>query len=129
VICPVGADPTFDQKKCILETLGQEFGLRPFFPLDKRPKFSVRGAIEDIQGAEFVFADLALERPSCYFELGLAQARGIPICIVATPGTVIHQIGESSEVALYSDLNEYRLAVARILSQWPTMPKSIEQCI
>ena len=73
VICPVGADPDFAEKKRILENLACECGMDPFFPLERHRRFSLREVKADTQGAEFALADLSFERPSCYFELGLAQ--------------------------------------------------------
>jgi len=116
VVCPVGADPSFSQKRTVLEELASELGLQPFFPLQRRNTFTLTVAKEDIQGAKFVLADLSLERPSCYFELGLAQALGATCFIIAKIGTAVHQIGNESNVAFYSDLEQYRSKVFDILS-------------
>jgi hypothetical protein len=74
VICPVGADDNFQQKKLVLEALGARHKIAPFFPLEQHTYFSVPVVKEDIRRAHFVLADLTKERPSCYFELGLAEA-------------------------------------------------------
>ena len=118
VICPVGADPDFVAKKSILDQLGIECDLKPFFPLERHQRFSLREATADIQAAEFVLADLSLERPSCYFELGLTRALGIPISVIAATGTPIHQVGDldGREIVFYDDLAQYRSALAVILA-------------
>lgn len=124
VICPVGADPDFAEKKRILENLACECGMDPFFPLERHRRFSLREVKADTQGAEFALADLSFERPSCYFELGLAQATSVPISLLAATGTPIHQVGDAREadVAFYSNLDEYRTAASRILARYSGLP-------
>jgi hypothetical protein len=60
-----------------------------------------------MQRAEFVLADLSLERPSCYFELGLAEAANA-FFLVAAAGTPIHQVGNAGKVVFYSDMVQAR---------------------
>lgn len=120
VICPVGSDATFPQKKLILEEVGHNHELAPFFPLEHlehRQEFLNSVALARMRAATFVLADLSLERPSCYFELGLAQAAGAAVRIIATLGTPIHQVGEGHQVAYYSGLEEYRSCVNRVLDE------------
>jgi hypothetical protein len=47
-------------------------GIEPFFPFECHSEFSVPATANKMLLAVFVLADLSLERPSCYFELGLA---------------------------------------------------------
>ena len=117
MICPVGADPDFPAKKEILESVGSKYALIPFFPLQQRSHFSVAAAKSDLRQAEFVLADLSRERPSCYFEVGLAQAMDVPIVLIAASGTRIHQVGENARIATYSDLQQYRRLISEILSR------------
>src|SRR3954470_7831358 len=100
-ICPVGSDPDFAAKKIILETLGREFGQKPFFPLERHQSFSLDQMGEEVQMAAFVLADLSLERPSCYFELGVAQAFNARVRLIAAEGTTIHQTGCSGDAIFY----------------------------
>jgi hypothetical protein len=125
VICPVGADSGFTAKKEILESSAREYGLEPFFPLEKHRGLSVREAKSDMEAAEFVLADLSFERPSCYFEIGLAQAAGLPISLIAATGTRIHQVGDSgeSDVTFYSGLEEYHSAVCRVMANHVRQPR------
>ncbi len=45
---------------------------------------------EEIERAQFVIADLTDERPSCYFEVGYAEALRKPIIYVASKESVIN---------------------------------------
>ena len=116
VICPVGADPSFMEKRAILKELAFAYKTEPFFPLDHRREFSIEDATKEMKLADFVLADLSLERPSCYFELGVAQAVGARVFLIAAAGTVIHQTGSQCNLVLYSNLSQYRLEVSRILA-------------
>jgi len=127
VICPVGADPDFPAKKEILESLGSKHSIIPFFPLQQRAHFSVAAAKSDLSQAEFALADLSRERPSCYFELGLAQAMDVPVVLIARSGTRIHQVGENARIANYSDLHQYPLLITDILSSNPSVLHAINR--
>ncbi len=126
-IGPIGSDPHFQEKKTILEEAAQEAGFEPFFPLERHNAFARNAAVEDIRGAELVVADLSFERPSCYYELGLAEALGAKIRVIAEVGTVIHQMADRAQVAVYRDLDEYRAAVAQALTTDNNMPKSVAE--
>jgi hypothetical protein len=121
VICPVGADPRFAAKKAVLEKLCDEWGYEPFFPLERHREFSVGVTTRDMQRAEFVLTDLSLERPSCYFELELAEAANARVFLVAAAGTPIHQVGNAGSVVFYSDMVQYRSAVSQILELQDTL--------
>ena len=117
VICPVGTDPDFALKKKILHELGSEYELEPFFPLERNREFDVFDATTDLRRSEFVVADLSLERPSCYFELGMAQALGCPVATVAAAGTRLHQFGRNkNDIVFYEDLVHYRAIIAQIVA-------------
>lgn len=45
---------------------------------------------EEIEKSAFVIADLTEERPSCYFEVGYAEALKKPIVFVASKESVVH---------------------------------------
>src|SRR5437879_4128964 len=95
VIGPIGRDVEFRAKSQILKSVGASHGCVPFFPLEQHSGFSIMDAQTDFRNAKFVLADLSYERPSCYFELGLAQALGARVVIIAETGTLIHQVGDS----------------------------------
>lgn len=116
-ISPVGADPDYGAKRGILNNISQELGIEWFFPLDRYACFAVPAALEDLRAAAHVVADLSLERPSCYFELGLAQALGVRLSLIAKEGTILHQAGGIDGVVIYQDLRSYREAVKHCLAK------------
>lgn len=115
MICPVGADDKFQQKRRVLEELGARHKIAPFFPLEQHTSFSVSVVKEDIRRAHFVLADLTKERPSCYFELGLAEALSPETIVIAELGTSIHQVPDVTKVRFYSDIGQYTAVVDDIL--------------
>lgn len=116
IITPVGSDPEFQAKRQILEAVGRDQGCEPFFPFDHHTEFSIDEACSDLQKARLVVADLSHERPSCYFELGLAQALRTTVVIIAAAGTRIHQVGDAGTICWYLDLQEYRRLVTETLA-------------
>jgi hypothetical protein len=44
----------------------------------------------EIRRAAFVVADFTDERPSCYYEVGYADGRGIPVICIASQESVLH---------------------------------------
>ena len=80
------------------------------------PKFELSNALRTFEKVKLVFADLSFERPSCYYELGLIQALGIPSILLAECGTTLHQ--HSGIVHMYKNVAEYeRLLVAEACRQ------------
>jgi hypothetical protein len=118
VICPVGADPAFPTKKAILQSLGADRGLESFFPLERHLELSIETVSHDMEAAVFVLADLSLERPSCYFELGIAEATGAPLHLIAAAGTPIHQVGGPRQIAFYSGIEQYRSVVSNLMDSY-----------
>ena len=74
-ISPVGSDPSYPAKRNVLANLEPELGVTFYFPLERRPSFALEAAKADLARAHLVIADLSLERPSCYFELGVEIGR------------------------------------------------------
>jgi len=62
-----------------------------------------------------VIADLTCERPSVYFEVGLALGLGTRVCLMASEGAVLHQLSEH-KVHYYSDLSQFEEIAARELN-------------
>jgi nucleoside 2-deoxyribosyltransferase len=75
------------------------------------PGFS---ALED---ADIVLADLSFERPSCYFEVGFAQALGKRVALIATDGTAIHQVIGRDALIFYNTISDYENAVRLALER------------
>jgi hypothetical protein len=117
VIMPVGSDKLFNKKRAIIQSEARKADLIAYFPLDGMPDklFDLDSVIHDLQDSQFVIADLSLERPSCYFELGLAQAVGMPTHLIAEERTPIHQSSGQNQIRFYRDLDEYRILISQIL--------------
>jgi hypothetical protein len=109
IIMPVGSDPNFASKQsAIVSSLGKR-GWIGRFPLDvtaSKPDFLLPVAIEDMRTASLVVADLSLERPSCYYELAVAQTIGRPTFVIAAKGTLIHQLAGRGTVQFYCGTQE-----------------------
>ena len=116
-VSPVASDPNYGQKRTVLHLLEVELNLKFVFPLEHHESFVLQSVIEDLARASLVIADLSLERPSCYFELGVAQACGVKIILIAASGTRIHQTGSVSHVQMYTDLGTYHEVVRMAVSQ------------
>jgi nucleoside 2-deoxyribosyltransferase len=117
VIMPVGADQQFADKRSILQRVAAKEGLSPYFPFNKASNmtFDREGTLSLINDSDFVLADLSLERPSCYFELGLAQALGKEVFLIAQQGTDIHQAHGRGLTRFYEGLSGYEQVVSSVL--------------
>ena len=119
IIMPVGADPQSANKKAILERVATEVGLTPHFPYEKGKTiaFDIHSTLSALKHSDFVLADLSMERPSCYFELVLAQAIGTHVYLIARKNTDIHQADKRNLTHFYTDLESYVEVVSRVLKE------------
>jgi len=117
VIMPVGADQQFADKRSILQKVADREGLTPYFPFDRTTNmaFDKELTLSVIKDSDFVLADLSLERPSCYFELGLAQALGKDVYLIAQQDTDIHQAHGRGLTRFYKGLAGYEQVVSNVL--------------
>ena len=117
VIMPVGADQQFANKRSILQKVADKEGLTPYFPFDRTSNmtFDKERTLSVIRDSDFVLADLSMERPSCYFELGLAQALGKDVYLIAQQDTDIHQAHGRGLTRFYKDLPGYEQVVSSVL--------------
>lgn len=108
VIMPVGSDPLYTAKRSAIAAGLTKIGIEARFPdyLPHRPAFDLRKMIDEIAGADSVIVDLSHERPSCYYELGLAEALGKRTLLIAEAGTPIHQTAARSLVRYYRTLDD-----------------------
>lgn len=118
VIMPVGSNPKKDENQQYISEVAHEYGIRPHFPryATEDPIFNLQSTLQDLRKSEFVLADLSLERPSCYYELGLAEALGKPVYLIATEGTDIHQTASRRLVSFYKDHKDLVTLLKHILS-------------
>jgi hypothetical protein len=116
MIMPVGADPSFtDKRRAVLE-VARKHEAQVFFPFEHRSTFSMPAAVADMRRADLVVVDLSKERPSCYYELGLAETATANIALIAETGTRIHQVGRPNAVRFYGSLEEYGRLLDEILA-------------
>lgn len=117
VIMPIGSDPDYRAKQQAIERGARAAGLYARFPQydPAYRKFDVAEAVARLREAAIVLADLTAARPSCYYELGLAEAVGRPVRLVAALGTEVHQTGGREGVHYYSTLNELEKVAAELL--------------
>jgi hypothetical protein len=87
IIGPVRSDPQYKQKRQVLADISSGYQYQFFFPFERYKSFSLDAVRTDLRNAAVVIADLSLERPSCYFELGVAQALDLPVQMIAASGT------------------------------------------
>jgi len=119
VIMPVGADEQFADKRSILKKVAEREGVTPYFPFDRTTNitFDKDKTLSLMKDSDFVLADLSMERPSCYFELGLAQALGKEVYLIAQENTDIHQAHGRRLTHFYKDLSGYEQVVASVLTK------------
>ena len=108
VIMPVGSDPDAGPRRERIIATADALGLDTYFPLDHRThgeEFDPATLRFEVQRATVAVADLSLERPSCYYELGVVVGVGLPTVVVAATGTPIHQTADRASVAFYDSLD------------------------
>jgi nucleoside 2-deoxyribosyltransferase len=119
-IMPVGADREgYALKRDILRRIADEHGYTVHFPLEANERegdFDLLTALREIDSASFVLADLSMERPSCYYELGLAQAQHKRTFLIARDGTPLHQAYGREQARFYED-RDYAEVVNDVMSQ------------
>jgi nucleoside 2-deoxyribosyltransferase len=117
IIMPVGGDQQFASKRSILEQVADKEGLIPYFPFDRTSNmtFDKERTLSILRDSDFVLADLSMERPSCYFELGLAQALGKDVYLIAQQDTDIHQAHGRGLTRFYEGLSGYEQVVSSVL--------------
>jgi hypothetical protein len=118
VIIPVGSDPDAASKRALIKRVATQHGIQARFP-DYRPHssiFDLQGYTRELKSAEFVLVDLSGERPSCYYELGIAEALGCSVVLIARTDTPIHQSANRRDVHYYSDFNELANLLGHMLA-------------
>ena len=113
VIIPIGSNPTANETQELVKNIAKKSAVKP----QEGPVFNLQATLQVFKDAAFVLADLSLERPSCYYELGLAEALGKPVYLIAIEKTDIHQTVSRRLVQYYKNTDEYSNLVASIISQ------------
>lgn len=118
VIMPVGSDPAYERRRAAIERATTAVGLATLLPADRLHAdmpFDLDHARRDLRRARVVLADLTLERPSCYYEVGLAQALNRRVVLVAERGTPIHQAHDRDKVIFYDSLDDLSARLTSVL--------------
>ncbi|MGD9978969.1 MAG: hypothetical protein AB7H66_12130 [Hyphomonadaceae bacterium] len=117
IIMPIRSDPAFSAKLAVLARVESASGWRLVIPdYDHAlPVFDIEAARSTLRRVALVIADLSRARPSCYFELGFAEALGKPIHRIAEHGTEIHQTSGRDAVTFYTGLIGFERALHDIL--------------
>jgi nucleoside 2-deoxyribosyltransferase len=119
IVMPVGSDPGFRLKQAAIRRGVEAAGYQAHFPdyHVANPTFDAEHFADQLRSASAVLADLTGERPSCYFEIGFAEALDRPIFLVAERGTNIHQSAFRHAIRHYANLPELELVVSDLLSE------------
>jgi nucleoside 2-deoxyribosyltransferase len=80
-------------------------------------RFNSENSLLLLDRADFVIADLSYERPSCYYEVGYAQAKNKLVFLIANFGTIIFQVRDKSKIQYYSNLYDYRIIIDEIITK------------
>ena len=114
VIMPVASDPSHAQRAAAIKAGLAHVGYAALLPTYDAadPHFSPDEFTALVRSADAVLADLTGERPSCYFELGFAEALGKPARLFAQAGTKIHQSSHRHAIVMYRGIDELAGLVA-----------------
>lgn len=116
-ISPVGADADYAKKRAALAAVGHSMKVEFVFPQGHGNAFVLEDMLAAMSACDCVVADLSLERPSCYFEVGLAQASGKRVALIASDGTTLHQAAGAARTITYGDMPSFQAAVGRAVHQ------------
>jgi hypothetical protein len=117
IVAPHSFDPRFEKKIRVISELADDLDVK----IGWAAPASIKGAagesigLGDLRRADAVIGDLSFERPSCYFEVGLACGLNKPVFLIAEEGTRLHQVVGRDAVEFYSDMDEYRDVVRKAL--------------
>ena len=108
VIMPVGSDPRFGERRSAIASAIAACGMDTLFPFEdgSHAEFDLAVMLTKLRSSAAVVADLTLERPSCYFEVGVAQTVHPTVVLIAEQGTTIHQVGGAEAVSFYTSIDE-----------------------
>jgi hypothetical protein len=117
IIMPIGSNPCMEIKSDIIQKITKTYGYQTDIPLYdlKNPTFDLDLLINQINKSSFVIADLSYERPSCYYELGIAETLHKKIYALAESGTNLHQTTLREKVIFYKNIEDFRNQVERIV--------------
>jgi hypothetical protein len=115
---PIHSDLMRIEKANLIRAVGQRMGWDILIPdyESQAPIFDAGQTRKALSAVSLVIADLSRERPSCYFELGFAEALGKSVKIIAQKGTEIHQTGHRDQVRFYEGFHDLELLLTDVFS-------------
>lgn len=110
VIMPWISRTEAELRKTALTEVSEKLGIDVNFPEYRKniSYFNIQETIERFIKASFVLVDLSFERPSCYYELGIAESIGAKVVLFALQGTPIHQTSHHTEVRFYENMQQFK---------------------
>ena len=113
------SDPDFQKKLAIWTTLVGDSGWEVSFPKydSDYPIFDLEATLAEMDRCDLVVVDLSFERPSCYFELGLAEALHKKMAVISKVGTPIHQTSHRRNVRTYASIDDFAILIRDILHE------------
>lgn len=120
VVTPHYSDPSFSVKRELIVKIATMYNIEVLFGSNEGSEASIDESLTLMESADLVLADLSLERPSCYYEVGFAQAKNKLVHLIATLDTVIHQVRLRNKIHFYKDLFDYEELIDRFLSTFTT---------
>jgi hypothetical protein len=123
MIMPVRSDRLFEEKRQVVAEVSSLTRWRIVLPdYDAiKPVSDVDRTMASFGEASLVIADLSSERPSCYYELGIAEALKKRVLLIAEEGTPIHQTGYRDSVQFYLGNDGFRDVLLQGLGEGRTM--------
>jgi len=116
LVTPHTKDEDFDNKKSIVERILNKHKIK-LNTAGKGVSLSANDTIKLYQKSDFFIADISLERPSCYYELGYLQALKKRGFIISKENEKIHQLLNRDSIRFYNDLIDYEKMIERIAEE------------
>ncbi len=114
VIAPRGVDLDWPRKRNILERAAADLEVAITIPSYGAADAVSHSISSPLVAADAVLADLSFERPSSYYELGVAEALDKTVKAVARAGTPIHQTQHRQDVMMYETLEDYDRIIRQV---------------
>lgn len=109
VIMPMNeTDPYLEDTLDAIKTVSKKLNLNAERIDDIPSKTITEQMLSSIRVAEFVVADLTIERPNCYYEVGYAHAFGKKTILIAREGTNIHFDLKGHQVLFYKNATQLK---------------------
>jgi len=115
---PQDNDPDFEKKKNIICRIADKYCFTAVFAFGKTKELNLIDSLQALRSSDYILADITFERPSCYYEVGYAQALAKSITIIAAFGTHVHQVSGKNNIQFFRNLDEYEELVKNCLRVW-----------